>query len=109
MDTITFDDFKKLDIRIGTVTSAERVADTDKLIVLSVLLGEETRTIVSGIAEYFPEPKSLEGRQVPVITNLEPRNIRGIESKGMILYVVGDGFLTTLEPSRQTQNGTPVK
>jgi len=73
-------------------------------------LGEETeRQIVSGIAEHFPEPEVLIGRQVPVLLNLEPRTIRGVESQGMILYVVGDDRLTTLEPSEKTSNGTPVK
>jgi len=109
MENITFDDFEKLDIRIGTILSAERVPETDKLLALSVALGEETRTIVSGIAQYFPEPEVLIGRQVPVLVNLKPRTIKGVESRGMVLYVVGEGFLTTLEPSRQADNGVSVK
>ncbi len=107
---INFEDFTKLDIRIGTIASVEKVPDADRLLRLMVDLGEETeRQIVSGIAEHFPEPEVLVGRQVPVLLNLEPRTIRGVESQGMILYVVGDDTLTTLEPSEKTPNGTSVK
>lgn len=107
---INFEDFTKLDIHIGTVISAEKVEGADRLLRLMVDLGEETeRQIVSGIAEHFPEPEVLIGRQVPVLLNLEPRTIRGVESQGMILYVVGDEKLATLEPSEKMPNGTPVK
>ncbi len=107
---INFKDFTKLDIRIGTIVSAEKVPDADRLLRMMVDLGEETqRQIVSGIAEHFVEPKSLIGRQVPVLLNLETRTIRGVESQGMILYAVGENNLTTLEPSEKILNGTPVK
>ncbi len=107
---INFEDFTKLDIRIGTIVSAEKVLDADRLLKLMVDTGEEKeRQIVSGIAEHFPEPEVLIGRQVPVLLNLEPRTIRGVESQGMILYVVGDDKLTTLEPSEKMPSGTPVK
>ena len=107
---IDFDDFAKLDIRIGTITSVEKIPEADRLLVLTVDIGEEhVRKIVSGVAEYFPEPEVLVGRQVPVLINLKPRKIRGVESEGMILYVVGDDVLTTLEPSDNVEDGTPVK
>lgn len=107
---INFEDFAKLDIRIGTITSAEKVEGADRLLKLSVDVGEESeRQIVSGIAEHFPEPQVLVGRQVPVLLNLEPRKIRGVESQGMILYVVGEDMLTTLSPGEKVENGTPVK
>lgn len=87
-DTITFDDFAKLDIRIGEILSAHRVPETDRLLKLSVDMGEENpRTIVSGIYEFFPEPSELVGVRCAFVANLEPRMIKGIESQGMILAV----------------------
>lgn len=83
---ITFDDFKKLDIRIGRVLSAEKVSGTDKLMKLEVDFGTEKRLLVAGIAQFF-EPDHLIGKEVPVLMNLEPRSIRGIESQGMILAI----------------------
>ncbi len=107
---INFEDFTKLDICIGTIVSAEKIPDADKLLCLMVDLGEEfPRQIVSGIAEHFTEPEILVGKQVPVLLNLNPRTIRGVESQGMILYVVGGDKLTTLESSEKMTNGTPVK
>ncbi len=107
---INFEDFTKLDIRIGTIVSSEKIPEADRLLKLIVDLGEETeRQIVSGIAEHFPEPEVLIGRQVPVLVNLEPRTIRGVESQGMILYVVGSDKLTTLESSEKMPKGTSVK
>jgi methionyl-tRNA synthetase len=92
--TISIDDFHTLDIRIGTVRSAEKVPETDKLIRLEVDFGspEEgglgTRQIVSGIAA-FVTPESLVGQQFPFVTNLEPRMLKGLESQGMILATGG--------------------
>ena len=107
---ITFDEFKKAEIKIGTILSVEKVTDTDKLLKLVINLGEENpRQILSGIAEHYPDPSVLVGKQVPVLVNLPPRMIRGLESQGMVLYVVGDGFLTTLEPAREVPAGTPVQ
>ena len=83
-EEIQYDDFAKLDLRIGTIVAAEKVAKADKLLKLEVDLGFETRTIVSGIAQHFA-PESLINKQVAVIANLAPRKMRGIESKGMIL------------------------
>jgi len=83
-DNISFDDFSKLDLRIGTVLEAEKVKDADKLLKLLIDLGSEIRTVVSGIAADFV-PQELIGKQVTVITNLEPRKIKGILSQGMIL------------------------
>lgn len=107
---IEFEDFTKLDIRIGTITSAEKVPEADRLLKFTVDVGEESeRQIVSGIAEHFPEPEVIIGRQVPVLINLEPRKIRGVESQGMILYAVGEDLLTTMTPSEEVPNGTPLK
>ena len=110
MEPITFDEFKKAVIKIGTVLSAEKVPDADKLLKLMINLGEEApRQILSGIAMYYPEPEVLVGKQVPVLTNLPTRTIRGLESQGMVLYVVGDGFLKTLSPDEEVPPGTPVQ
>lgn len=81
---ITIDDFAKLDLRVATIKTAERVPKTDKLMRLSVEIGEETRTIVSGIAQYYTE-ENLPGMNVIVIANLKPAKLRGIESRGMLL------------------------
>ena len=83
-EEITFDDFAKLDLRIGKIIAAEKVEKADKLLKLEVDLGFETRTVVSGIALHF-KPEDIVGKQVVVVANLAPRKMRGIESKGMIL------------------------
>jgi len=107
---ISYDDFAKLDIRIGTIISAEKVQDTDKLLRLSVDLGEEKpRQIIAGIAEYV-DPVSLAGRQIPILANLEPRMIRGFESQGMILAAGGkEGSLALLHPHVKLPNGSGVR
>ena len=86
---ITIDDFKKVEITIGEILSAEKVPDTDKLLKLAVDFGAEKRQVISGIAEYFPDPSVLIGKRCPFATNLEPRVIRGLESQAMILAVGG--------------------
>lgn len=107
---MAFDEFKKCEIKIGTILSAEKVPDADRLLRLIINLGEETpRQIISGIAEHYPDPSVLVGKQVPVLANLITRTIRGIESQGMVLYVVGESFLTTVEPSREVPSGTPMQ
>jgi len=107
---ISIDDFAKLNIKIGKIISAEKVPDADKLVTFSVDVGEETpRQIVSGIAAHYPDPAVLVGKSVPVLTNLAPRMIRGIESNGMILYAVAEDGLTTLEPGQDTAPGTAVR
>src|SRR6185369_9229142 len=80
----TFDDFSKMDIRIGTIVAAERVPKTDKLLKLTIDTGIDQRTVVSGIAAYY-DPEKIIGQQVSILVNLEPRKIKGIESQGMIL------------------------
>lgn len=107
---ITFEEFKKAEIKIGKILTAEKVPDADKLIKLTIDLGEEVpRQILSGIAEYYPDPLVLLGKQVPVLTNLPTRTIRGLESQGMVLYAVGDGFLTTIGPDHEIPTGTNIR
>jgi methionine--tRNA ligase beta chain len=105
---ISFDDFKKLDIRIGIIVSAEKVKGTDKLIKIEVDFGSEKRQIVAGIAEYFGT-EYLIGKKIPVLLNLEPRSIRGIESQGMILAVDVDGKPVLLYPEKEVPPGSIVR
>jgi methionyl-tRNA synthetase len=106
---ITFDDFTKMDIRTGTILTAEKVKKADKLLQFEVDLGFEKRTIVSGIAKHFA-PEETVGKQVLVLANLAPRKIRGVESKGMILLAEDhEGKLTFVNPTEATSNGLSVK
>ncbi len=106
---ISFDDFTKMDIRIGTIMEAEKVAKTKKLLKLKIDTGIDQRTVVSGIAEFF-DPEKIIGKQVSILVNLEPRQIRGIESQGMILMAEdADGTLRFIEPSEKTKNGSEVR
>lgn len=104
---VNIEDVHKVDVRIGTVLSAEVVPDTDKLLRLMVDLGEaEPRQIVSGIRAYVEDPESLVGRQFSFVTNLEPRTLRGLESNGM-LFAVGEGeSFAFLTPDHQVPPGT---
>ena len=105
---IQFDDFAKIDLKVGTITAAEKVEKADKLLKLEVDLGFEKRTIVSGIALHF-EPAAIVGRQVVVVTNLAPRKMRGIESNGMILMAEdAGGKLKFVNPDEATTNGSGV-
>ncbi len=105
---ISIDEFGKIEVRVGTVRSAERVPETDKLLRLMVDFGEETgpRQIISGIAAYVSEPESLIGRQLAFVTNLEPRTIRGFESNGMLFAVGTDETFAFLTPDRDIPPGT---
>lgn len=97
-DTITFDDFSKLDMRVGTIIEAEKMPKAKKLLVLKVDTGLDVRTIVSGIAESF-SPEEIVGKQVTVLINLAPRALRGVESEGMILMTeTSDGKLVFVNP-----------
>ncbi|MDT7891501.1 MAG: methionine--tRNA ligase subunit beta [Thermoproteota archaeon] len=87
--SITVEDLKKIDLRVGKVIEAKRVEGTDKLLLLKVSLGNETRNIVAGIGDQY-EPEYLLGRNIVIVANLKPRVIRGIESQGMMLCAVDD-------------------
>lgn len=105
---ITFKDFKKLEIKIGKIIFAERVEGTDKLIRLEIDLGTEKRQLIAGMAEFF-EPDYLIGKEIPILTNLEPRNFKGIESQGMILAVDVDGKPVLLHPEKEVPPGSIIK
>ena len=105
---VTFDQFGAMDIRTATVLAAERVPKTDKLLKLTIDTGIDTRTIVSGIAEYY-SPEDMLGKQICILANLAPRTIRGIESKGMILMAKqGDGKMRFITPQEVVTNGAQI-
>ena len=105
---VTFDQFGAMDIRTATVLAAERVPKTDKLLKLTIDTGIDTRTIVSGIAEYY-SPEDMLGKQICILANLAPRTIRGIESKGMILMAKqGDGKMRFITPQEAVTNGAQI-
>ncbi len=104
----TFDDFEKMDIRTATVLEAERVPKTDKLLKLTIDTGIDRRVIVSGIAEYY-SPEAMIGKQICILANLQPRVIRGIESKGMILMAKqNDGTMRFITPQEVVCNGAQI-
>ena len=107
---ISYDDFAKLDIRVGTIIAVEKIENADKLLKCTIDFGDMgTRIIVSGIAEW-KTPEDMVGKQCPYIVNLAPRMLRGVESQGMLLAASpgGDG-LALLIPDTQVQNGTRLK
>lgn len=103
-----FDDFKKLQLRIAEIKSAERVPGADKLLKLTVSLGDEERQIVAGIAQWY-EPESLVGKKIVLLANLVPAKIRGVESQGMLLAADIDGRAVILTPDSDVPPGSPVK
>ena len=108
-ETIQYDDFGKMDIRVGTVLAAEKMPKANKLLVMKVDTGLDTRTIVSGIAEHFT-PEELVGKQVAVLANLAPRPLRGVESQGMILLAEdADGKLVFVRPEQVVGNGAVIR
>lgn len=102
---VTKDDIDKIEIKVGTVTAAERVEGTDKLMKLDIDFGDEKRQVLTGVAEYL-EPEHFVGKQIPVFTNLQPRKFRGLESQGMILAVDVDGKPVLLHPEEEVPNGS---
>ena len=108
-DEIVYDDFDELDLRVGTIVSAEKHPKADKLLVFQVKMDTETRQIISGVAQYF-KPEDCVGKKVVVVANLAPRKLRGLESKGMILFADDQlngkdslAFVTT-----EADDGNPV-
>ncbi len=108
-DEIVYDDFDKLDLRVGTILEAEKHPKADKLLVFQVQLGTEKRQIISGVANYF-KPEECVGRKVVVVANLAPRKLRGLESKGMILFAddIADGKETLQFVTTIANDGNPV-
>jgi methionyl-tRNA synthetase len=108
-DEITFEEFSKMDIRVGTITAAEKVEKADKLLKLTVDTGIDIRTVVSGIAESF-EAKDIVGQKVSILLNLAPRKIRGVESQGMILMAESEeGELAFVAPTKEINSGNTIR
>ena len=108
-DEITFDEFSKMDLRVGTITAAEKIEKADKLLKLTVDTGIDVRTVVSGIAEHF-KPEEVIGQKVSILLNLVPRKIRGVESKGMILMAETEmGELAFVSPTKEIDAGNTIR
>ena len=107
MDKITFDEFKKLDLRVAKILSVEPVEKTDKLLRIQIDIGSEQRQIVAGIAQYY-NPEELIGNLIVVVANLEPAVIRGVESNGMLLAASETDKISVLTPDREIVPGSSV-
>lgn len=108
MDTVSFAEFKKLDLRVGKILSADPLEGSDKLLKLTVALGDEERTIVAGIAQEYASDQ-LVGREVVILTNLEPKIIKGVESEGMLLAADVEGRAVLLFPDKDVPEGSIVR
>jgi len=107
---VSYEDFEKLDIRIGRVVSAERIPDADKLLKLMFDIGEEEdRQVLAGIAESVENPEDLVGKEIPVLVNLKPRRMRGLESSGMILATSGDDGIILIHPENNVPPGSKIR
>ena len=107
-EQIDYDDFQKLEIRVGEIKEVEKIEKSEKLLKLRVVFGEEERQIVSGISPYFEDEQVLVGAKVPFITNLEPRVLMGYESQGMILAVNDDEHFSLLHIDPEIKSGTNI-
>src|SRR5438045_1539850 len=105
---ITIEDFRKVELRVARVAAAEVHPKADRLLVLKLELGAETRQVVSGIRGSYPDPQALVGKQVVIVANLEPAVIRGVESQGMILATQDEKGISVLNPDREVAPGSPV-
>ncbi|MGH7829301.1 MAG: methionine--tRNA ligase subunit beta [Candidatus Binatia bacterium] len=104
---VTIDEFRKIDLRVATVKSAEAHPNADRLLIVTVDLGSEERQIVAGIREYY-QPEELVGRQVVVVSNLETAKLRGVESQGMLLAASDEGRIVVLTPEKKVTPGARV-
>jgi methionyl-tRNA synthetase len=107
-ETITIEEFRKLDLRVGTVTAAEAHPNADRLLVLRIDVGGEERQVVAGIRAHYA-PETLRGRQVIVVANLAPAMLRGVESQGMVLAAADGGRVVLLAPVEPVASGSPVR
>mgnify|MGYP001601933885 FL=1 len=105
---ISFEDFKKLEIKIGKVLEAEKIPESNKLVKLIFDIGGEKRQIIAGIGEAYPDPTALIGKEMPVLVNLEPKSLMGYESQGMLLAVSVSGKPILLQPEMEVPPGSIV-
>ncbi len=108
METITYDEFKKVELKVAKVLSAERIEGSDKLLKLEVSLGEEKRQIIGGIGKIY-SPEEITGREIVIVANLEPRKLMGLESQGMLLAADNAGAPALLMPYSEVPPGSVVK
>lgn len=106
-ERISFEDFKKVELRVAKINSAERIEGSDKLVKFGINIGAETRTLVAGIGKSY-DPASLIGKEIVVVTNLEPRSLLGIESNGMLLAADDNGPVLLI-PEREVPAGAIIK
>ncbi len=104
---INFDDFKKVDLRVGKVVQAEKVEKSDKLLKLIISVGEEERQVLSGIAKSY-SPEDIINKNVILVANLEPRSIMGLESRGMVLAVGDESGVVLISPEKEVESGLQV-
>lgn len=109
MQTASFDDFKKLEIKIGKVLSVEKISGTEKLLKFVFDLGDEKRQVIAGMAEFFEDLNELVGKEMPIVTNLEPKKFLGNESQGMILAADAKGKPVLLYPQKEVPPGSIVR
>ena len=105
---ISYEEFKKLDIRVALVEEVEKVPNADKLYKMKIDLGEEKRTLVAGLAEIYDE-KELIGKKIVILANLEPRKMRGITSQGMLLAAVEGNIVSILTPDKDIPPGAKIE
>jgi len=105
---IIIEDFQKLDIRIGTITNAERLEDSKKLVKLTVGFGDESRTILAGIGKTIEDVETLKGKQAPFLVNLEPKELAGVMSEGMILCASSGDSPVMLAPVTEVKTGSKI-
>ena len=106
---VTIEDFNKLDIRIGKVLSVEKIQGADRLLKFTFDVGDEQREIVAGMAEFFSDLAALEGKEMPLLLNIEPRTLRGQTSQGMIIAADVAGRPVLLHPEREVAPGSTVR
>jgi len=105
---VNFNEFQKIDLRVAKIVEAEKVEGADKLLKLKVDLGEEKRQLVAGIANFY-QPEDLIGKEIVVVTNLEPKTLMGIESQGMLLAADVKGQPVLLKPDKEVPPGTKIR
>ena len=107
-ETVTYDEWRKLDLRVAEIIEAEQHPNADKLLVLRLKIGEEERTVAAGIKPYY-DPETLIGKKVIVFTNLQPRTLRGVVSEGMILAAVEGDHVVLLQPEQDIVSGAKIQ
>jgi methionine--tRNA ligase beta chain len=105
---ISFEDFQKIDLRVGKIIKVEKIEGSEKLLKLKVDLGKEVRQIVAGIAKFY-KPEDLVGKEIIVVANLEPKKLMGLESQGMLLAAEKDGEPVILIPEKEVLPGTKIR